>query len=84
MSNKEKAIRLKSAIKETEELLSKATKKYNDTITCLKMEIEENKELGNDISANKCWIDYCNQDKARVNQLKSHLNKLNNMLKECL
>jgi len=82
MSNTEKAKRINSAIKETEGLLSKATKKYNDTITCLKMDIAENKELGNTIKANMPWVVYANTDKARVNELKAHLNKLNNMLAE--
>jgi FtsZ-binding cell division protein ZapB len=83
MSNTEKVKRLYSSIKETERLLEKAEKKYNDTIICLKMEIEENKELGNDITANKGWIDYALQDKARFEELKAHKQKLIKMIEEC-
>lgn len=83
MTNTEKAKRINSEIIETKKLLDKAIKKYNDTITCLKMDIAENKELGNDISANMDWVRYANQDKARVNELNAHLNKLYNMLAEC-
>lgn len=80
MTNTEKVKRLYSEIKDTERLLEKAEKKYNDTIICLKMEIEENKELGNDITTNKCWIDYALQDKARFEELKAHKEKLINMM----
>lgn len=74
--------RIISAMNETERMLEKAKKKYNDTIICLKMEIAENKELGNPITANKGWIDYANQDKARVKELERHMEKLNGMLLE--
>lgn len=84
MTNQEKAKRIIQSINETEILLEKATKKYNDTITCLKMDIAENKEFGNDIKANLPWVEYANKDKARVNELKAHLNKLSNMLTECM
>lgn len=84
MTNKEKARRIIQAMIETERLLEKAEKKYKDTITCLKMEIAENKELGNSITANKSWIDYANQDKKRVDELKNHIGKLHNMLREVI
>ena len=81
MDNKEKAKRIMQAINETSRLLRKAEKKYNDTIICLKMEIAENKELGNSITANKGWVEYANQDKQRVKELKNHMEKLSNMLR---
>ena len=82
MTNSEKSKRLISAIAETNHLLDKANKKYTDTITCLKMEIAENKEIGNDITANRSWIDYANKDKIRVKELEQHIVKLENMLSE--
>lgn len=82
MINTEKVKRLYSDIKETERLLEKAEKSYNDTIICLKMEIEENKELGNDITANKSWIEYALKDKARFEELKAHKQKLINMMNQ--
>lgn len=74
--------RILQAMRETEGQLEKATKLYNDSITCLKMDIAENEELGNPKSANRCWVDYCNEDKARVKQLQAHLDKLNGMLND--
>jgi FtsZ-binding cell division protein ZapB len=84
MTNTEKLLRINHEILDTERLIEKATKKYNDTIICLKMEIAENKEFGNDISANRLWVNYALQDKARLNQLRAHLQKLLNMSKECV
>jgi FtsZ-binding cell division protein ZapB len=80
MTNSEKVKRLYSSIKETERLIEKAEIKYNQTIICLKMEIEENKEFGNDITANKCWIDYALQNKTRMEELQAHKQKLLNMM----
>ena len=80
MLSAEYAKRVQGEIVDTDLLLVKALKKYNDTITCLKMDIEENKELGNDKTANRAWVDYALQDKARVKQLRTHKQKLENML----
>lgn len=77
-----KVSRILQAMRETEELLEKAIKRYNDSVTCLKMDIAENEELGNPKSANRAWVDYCNADKARVKQLEAHLEMLKGMLKE--
>ncbi len=82
MTNAEKAKRIKQAMLETHDQLVKARKRYNDTIKCLKMEIAENKKLGNDLSANKAWVDYANQDKARVRELEAHMQRLEKMLKD--
>lgn len=79
MTNIEKLKRINSAMIETEGLLERAIKKYNDTITCLKMDIEENKEFGNDKLANRAWVDYALQDKARVKELQAHKQMLLNM-----
>jgi chromosome segregation ATPase len=80
MTLTEKNRRLTQALKESKNLLDKATIKYNNSITALKMEIAENKELGNDITANKAWIDYCNKDKERVKELKNHIAKLERLI----
>ena len=80
MTNAIKVSRILQAMCETEELLAKATKRYNDSVTCLKMDIVENEELGNPKSANRSWVNYCNEDKARVKQLQAHMSKLKGML----
>lgn len=67
--------RIMHEINETHILLVKAKEKYANSIKCLKMEIAENKELGNDISANLGWVGYCNEDKMRVRDLEKHLIK---------
>jgi len=81
MTNIEKAKRIIQAINETERQLARATKKYNDSITCLKMDIAESAELGNSKAANKAWVDYCNEDKAEMNRYKAHIEKLTVMLR---
>ena len=83
MTNGEKRKRIICSISETEALLEKARKRYNDSVSCLKMDIAENEELGNPKSSNRAWVDYCNQDKARIEDLQSHLDDLTAMLKEC-
>ncbi len=78
----ERERRIRQAMLETYDQLVKATKKRDDTIKCLAMEEEENRELGNDDSANNAWREYLRQDEARVTQLENHMNKLKGMLKE--
>lgn len=80
MTNSEKLRRINASISETEQLLEKAIKKYNDTIICLKMEIEENEELHNSKSANMPWVEYALQDKVRVKELKAHKQRLLDMI----
>lgn len=80
MTNTERNKRINQAIRETESLLNKATKKYNDSVICLKMEVAENKELGNSLEANFDWVKYCNEDKARVEYYKNHIEKLKGMM----
>jgi len=84
MMNTEKAKRIIQAINETERQLERATKKYNYSIACLKMDIAENAELGNPKSANRAWVDYCNEDKAEMNRYKAHIDRLAKMLHECV
>lgn len=82
MTNTEKAKRINHEIIDCTAKLEKATKKYRDSIICLKMDIEENKELGNPKTANRAWVDHCNQDKAEINRLRAHIERLCNMLNE--
>lgn len=73
----EKAKRIIQAINETESLLKKAEKKYQDTIACLKMEIAEN---GSNKELNKPWVEYALQDKKNVEGYKAHIERLQNMI----
>ena len=73
----EKARRIIQAINETESILKKAEKKYQDTIVCLKMEIAEN---GFNKELNKPWVEYALQDKKAVEGYKAHIERLQNML----
>lgn len=74
-----RAYKILQAIKETREMLTKAEKRYNDTIEWLKMEIKENEELGNTKSANQPWVEYALKNKNEVKRLKLHLEKLMNL-----
>ena len=77
MKNTEKAKRIIQTIRETEKLLEKAKKNYQDTITVLKMEIAEN---GSRKELNKPWVEYALQDKKVVDNYKAHIERLQNML----
>jgi hypothetical protein len=79
MSPAEKIKRLNATIKETEELLALANVKYQNSIKFLEMEIAENKELGNDESANDHAYEYVKERKNRVNELKNHIKRLEQM-----
>lgn len=74
---KEKVKRIIQAINETESLLKKAEKKYQDTIVCLKMEIAEN---GSNKELNKPWVEYALQDKKVVDGYREHIERLQKML----
>lgn len=74
--------RIMHEINETHILLAKAKESYENKIECLKMEIAENKELGNKVSANLAWVKYCNEGKMKVKGLERHLIKLNGMLND--
>ena len=82
MTNNEKSKRIKQAITETSHLLSKAKVKHQNSIICLKMEVLENQELGNDKTANKLAVEHFKNCKARVKELENHIVKLNKMLVE--
>lgn len=82
MINAEKSKRIRQAILETYDLLGKAQKKYQDSLICLKMEIEENRELGNDDSANNHAREYVEERKVRVIELENHILRLEKMLQE--
>lgn len=79
----EKIKRINNCMEETERNLVIARGKYMDSMIVLSMEIEENRELGNDIKANLLKVDNANLRKERVRELEKHLVKLNKMLKEC-
>lgn len=76
----DKRKRIEKCMLESNERLNKYTKLYNDSIKSLKIEIEENKELGNPVSANMCKVNRTNEYKTRVKELKDHMQNLNNML----
>lgn len=72
--------KVKKDITTTERLIKKSEIKYLDTIKALKMEIQENKELGNCIIANQPWIEYALVDKRAMEKLKKHKEKLLNII----
>ena len=76
--------RAKQTILDTYKLLNKAIKNYEDSIESLKMEVEENKTLGNPASCNKLAAKRANECKARIQELKKHLTKLENMVESKL
>lgn len=82
MNNTEKTIRIKQAINETYNLLGKTVTRYDQSIEYLKMEIKDNKKFGNNINANKSAVEHANKYKVRVSELKRHITKLENMIKD--
>lgn len=79
MNNQTKINRINQAIRETENLLEDATTRYENSLKSLDMEIKENKELGNNDSANDHAREWVKEKEDRVNELKNHINKLNDM-----
>ena len=78
----EKNKRLNQAITETDELLERAMIEYRNSLRCLEIEIEENKELGNDDAANNPVREDVKESKNRVIELKNHIKTLENMANE--
>ncbi|HEY5588861.1 MAG TPA: hypothetical protein VIK86_07900 [Candidatus Paceibacterota bacterium] len=82
MLSNEMVKRVNESIIETNKLIAKKSIEYKNSITVLKMEIEENKELGNSRQANKLKVNSCNEIKKRLEELQEHKQKLLNMLSQ--
>jgi len=80
MTNNEKIKRINFAIKETNELLTKAIVSFENSLKVLEIEKAENLELGNDDSCNDHAYKYVKEREEKVNWLKNHIKYLENML----
>lgn len=82
MTNETKAKRLNVAIKETEDKIAQAVKKLSDSRKCYEIEVAENIELGNDETANELAAAHVEEREERLEQLRAHKLKLENMLRK--
>lgn len=79
MNNQTKINRINQTIKETERQLVDAIVKHENSLKYLEMEIAENKEFGNDDSANDHAREYVKERADRVEYLQNHIKYLENM-----
>jgi hypothetical protein len=80
MTDTERDNRIMQAYMETLDLLLKATDKYHRSVIYLKMEIADNKEFGNDDTANNTAREHTAKCKARCSELERHIERLATML----
>ena len=80
----EYARRTQMEIKDCERKLQKAIKEVEDCERYLKIEIADNKELGNADTANDRAREHLNKAMARVQELKKHITKLERWIRELL
>jgi len=80
MKNASKTKRINQAIEETNNLLVKAARKYDQSVTTLNLEIAENKALGNHEDENDNAREYCYKCEKDMNWLGNHIITLEDRL----